>query len=118
MVWASEVSVVKFKCQDTPIACLDVLEDVFKCNCVIPVFIRPHMTFFPLHNSVQFHISIYQQGQRVNTQPMILKLCVINEKRTCKYWKFQVNEYMLYCRYGIQYIYCIYKMKLIETLLY
>lgn len=67
MVWASEVWVVKFKCQDTPIACLDVLEDVFKCNCVIPVFIRPHMTFFPLHNSVQFHISIYQQGQRVNT---------------------------------------------------
>lgn len=56
MVWASEVWVVKFKCQDTPIACLDVLEDVFKWNCVIPVFIRPHMTFFPLHNSVQFHI--------------------------------------------------------------
>lgn len=40
------------------------------------------MTFFPLHNTVQFHISISTGTKSQYTpKPMILKLCAINEKR-------------------------------------
>lgn len=88
MVWASEVWVVKFKCQDTPMACLNVLEDVFKCSCVIPVFIRPCThDVFPIaqFSSIpHFYISTGTKSQHA-PQPMILKLCAINEKRTRKY---------------------------------
>lgn len=44
------------------------------------------MTFFPLHNTVQFHISISTRTKCQYTPlPMILELCGVTEKRvkTC-----------------------------------